>query len=332
MSYATFFSFSSGLARPMLVPHGTLAACLSHLADVERRLGIELETYEGETRWATGRPAAGVDDGELCHVATEHNRFVRFLHGLLSRWSEEARKEKPPIPAAWRKRRWPDPRDVGDYAYETMHGPLPEPETLTPEGAASFWRGLRDIDVPAGRWTGDYYRDRMQHAYEVLRGRESEGVTLNARRSLSPRQAAAVVCLFAEWLDPADLRLDVPNGCDYLASSSDGGYDWCEKCGPMNPDRVGGCRRKACPLLAERDAEEPEFARRWVVKDKDAREYLGRPDAREKHASAESACWRPSVDRLARRFDDRNAAEAAAREAGAASPARRLVVVPLARP
>ena len=108
--------------------------------------------------------------------------------------------------------------------------------------------------MPPERWTDDYFRDRMEHLYEVMRGRESEGVTFDAK-PLTEKQAASIIRIFDQFLDPCDLRLDVPNGRDYLASSSDGGYDWCEKCGPMVWDDVGDCRKRGCPLLKELKAE-----------------------------------------------------------------------------
>lgn len=133
--------------------------------------------------------------------------------------------------------------------------PVDDGEELTPEDAKRFWFGLRELSVPVYKWTADYYRDRMEHVYEVLRGREHEGVTLDKEmkeKPLTPRQAAAVIRLFSEYLDPADLRLDVPWDCDYLASSSDGGYEWCDMCcRPIAPENIGGCRRRGCPLQQE---------------------------------------------------------------------------------
>jgi hypothetical protein len=56
--------------------------------------------------------------------------------------------------------------------------------------------------------------------------RPSSGCRWRVSTVESPKQAAAVVTLFAEYLDDYDMRLDVPNGHDYLASSYNGGYDW----------------------------------------------------------------------------------------------------------
>lgn len=91
--------------------------------------------------------------------------------------------------------------------------------------------------------------------YEVMRGRKSEGVTFD-EKALTPKQTAKVIILFSEFLDHHDIRLDVPNGRDQLASSTDGGYDWCEKCGAMDPDDVPDCRKRGCPLRKELALEE----------------------------------------------------------------------------
>lgn len=131
--------------------------------------------------------------------------------------------------------------------------PPPAPnETLTVEDARSFWHALESrIDVPAQRWTSDYYQERMEHLYEVMRGRPSEGVTFGTK-ALTPKQAAEVVVLFSEFLDDHDIRLDVPLGHDGLRSSADGGYVWCEKCGAITDDDVEACRKRKCPIRAER--------------------------------------------------------------------------------
>jgi hypothetical protein len=112
--------------------------------------------------------------------------------------------------------------------------------------------------VPTERWTAEYYKERMDCLYAVMRGRETEGVSLDVK-ALTVKQAAAVARLFAEFLDPGDNRLDVPHGHDYLASSYDGGYYWCagEDAKPsgcyraVHPDDIGDCRRRKCPLKEE---------------------------------------------------------------------------------
>ena len=226
MSYHVFFGFSTGLAKPIRVPIGTLKGCLAHVAEVERILGYEANQYRDNPRhWRTTKPKDGVSDELFCATASRHNRWVRSFYYDLEEWSKTILRGK-------------------------------DSERLTPKDAARFWHGLQTIEVPPSRWTSDYYRERMEHLYEVMRGRESEGVTLNAKKPLSERQAAAVVTLFSEFFTHGDqLRLDVPNGHDHLASSYDGGYDWCEKCGPISCDdvgeRVANCRRRGCPIKKE---------------------------------------------------------------------------------
>lgn len=316
MSYRVFFSFSSGLRSELPVPQGTLRAIQDHVAWVEDELKIKREEYEGETRWrCLSRPFGDdVSDETLCKVAVAHNSWVRWLYEKFTEWSEAKRQKKAPE-GVWEKQRWVDePWSLVTFG----HKEFPPPERLTPEQAKTFWRALNEISVPPSRWTRELYVDRMEHLYEVMRGREHEGVTFNARESLSPKQAAAVVMLFAEYLDDNDMRLDVPNGHDYLASSYDGGYDWCEKCGPVHPDEGGQCRRKACPLRADRDADEPkEYRRRWVVKDKAAGVYLGCTPGE----------WPDRLDKRVLRLADRDAAVAQAK----LYPKRTLVVVPVRR-
>lgn len=102
-------------------------------------------------------------------------------------------------------------------------------ETITPDDARTFWYGLELLSVTPDRWTSDYYRGRMEHLYEVMRGRANEGVTFNAR-AITTKQAAAVINLLEVYLDRSDLRLEAPKGCDDLASSYYGEYEWCDKC------------------------------------------------------------------------------------------------------
>ncbi len=56
---------------------------------------------------------------------------------------------------------------------------------------------------------------------------------------------------YLSYLDAHDLRLEAPMGCDYLASSSDGGYVWCEKCGAVTEEHLLQCKRRGCPPQKE---------------------------------------------------------------------------------
>lgn len=227
VSYHVYFGFSMGLTRWMWVPKGTLATVINHIKSVENTLGFVSQPVgtEGKSRsWRSTSPKDGISDEVYCHTVEGHNLFIRWFYDLLAQCSD-----KPPARA--------------------------NAERLTKREAQKFWHGLQMLSVPPSRWTRDYYRNRMDHLYEVMRGNQSEGVTFDAEK-LKPKQAAAVVRLFAEFLDKHDLRLDVPNGHDLLKSSYDGGYTWCDKCGPideydLSEQANGGCRRKKCPIRDE---------------------------------------------------------------------------------
>lgn len=222
MSYHVFFEFSTGLAKSMRVPKGTLKYILDNVRETERVMGFEVERREdGGGYWRSTKPANDITDEQYCRTAEAHNDFVRRLYRQMTEW-----QKSPP-----------------------MGG-----ERITPKDAQSFWHALRFIDVPPERWTRDYYVDRMEHLYEVMRGRESEGVSFE-EKPLTAKQAGAVIWLFAHYLDGSDCRLEVPEGRDRLAASDDGGYEWCSTCGAIDPDDVPHklryCRKKKCPLREE---------------------------------------------------------------------------------
>lgn len=218
--YQTFFSLSRGIEKPLRVPRGTAERCRAHVASVEKTLGYVPERYRDNPAHWNKRQALEVTDAVLCDVASRHNRWVRGFYEDLARWSAESCEE----PA----------------------------EFLTNENIQTFWQGLECIEVPPERWTRDYYVDRMEHLYKVMRGNGSEGVSLGTK-ALTPKQAAAVVDLFAVFLDRWDCRLDAPKGYDGLKASDDGGYVWCEKCGPRVYEDAQHCRRRECPVRAEGD-------------------------------------------------------------------------------
>lgn len=229
MSFHVFFDFSVGLAHSIKAPKGTLRSIMDHVEHVEGTLGLKRTRYEDNpVYWDSSDPAyrsgfPDVPDDTLCKTVEEHNDWVRRLYQRLDEW-----REKPPADA----------------------------ETITPEDAQKFWHGLQRLDVKPARWTMEYFRARMESLYEIMRGRENEGVTFGAK-SLTPQQAAAVIRIFDQYLDRHDLRLDVPDGHDYLASSYDGGYDWCEQCGKAkHPDDGAACRKRKCPLAAQARGDE----------------------------------------------------------------------------
>jgi ribosomal protein L40E len=229
MSYQVFFDFSLGLAQRLRVPAGTKKAIIAHVEEVESVLGLKRTQYENNAiHWDNFDPEfmngfPSVDNEVLCNTVLEHNAWVRGCYRDFADWSEKPFKSSKGHTGEW----------------------------ITPKDAKKFWHGFQRLEVGASRWTPDYYIDRMEHLYEVMRGRESEGVTFG-EKALTTKQAAQVINLFSTFLDHADRRLDVPNGYDYLASSYDGGYDWCEKCGPVHPDDADACRKRKCPIRAER--------------------------------------------------------------------------------
>lgn len=230
MSYEVFFDFSTGLAAPLQVPVGTKARYLDHVERLEETLGLKRDQYrDNPVRWAWPYLFEDIDDEVLCVAVEEHNRWVRCAYEDIATWAR---------------------------------APVEGGETLTPEDAAEFWHGFHRLTVEPDRWTEDYYRARMECLYEVMRGRPTEGISLD-EKALSAKQASAVIHLFAEFLDPGDLRLEVPRGCDHLAGSD--AYRWCERCGAVD-DSDGGlsvedCRRRGCPLKKEdREADAREAA------------------------------------------------------------------------
>lgn len=217
MSERVYFSMSSGLKRSVKAPKGSFSAIMKHVRDVEGTLGIQRETYNGVERWDYWAEPfkttfAGFEDELLCRTVEKHNRWVRWIYGRLAAWA--------------------DGRDLG-----------PQTEEITPEDAVTIWPALHTIDVPPDRWTADYYQSRMDHLYEVMRGREDEGVSFD-ERALTPKQAGAVVRLFEKYLGVGDLRLEVIKGEDCLSSGED--YTWCTRCGAVSADQADGCRRRKC--------------------------------------------------------------------------------------
>lgn len=219
MSYHVRFLFSSGLAKPITAPKGTLAKMRTHVAYIEEALGLD-----GAEGWRFPK-YEDVEDKVLCEKALDHNCWVEWVWDRFEAWFREA--------------------------------PRGETETITPEDAATIGHALQPINPPVERWDRRYYRNRMEHLFEVMRGRGSEGVSFD-EKALTPKQAGAVISLFSFYLDSDDIQLEVPKGADKLASSYDGEYEWCEKCGAVWPDDAGDCRKRGCPVRKrwrEKDGE-----------------------------------------------------------------------------
>ena len=250
MSYHVFFSFSTGLTKPMTVPKGTLERIKSEIALTEEILGLKrTPTYtpEGEKQrpgwhWDkisesifvtagdkvdTKLPQWWLDDRardakieRMASRVREHNSFVRRLYEELGEWS----KKKPSGKC----------------------------EKITPKQAQEFWGGLAEIELPRSLWPEEHFRDHMEHLFEVLTKGKSRGTCLDCK-PLDLEQAGALIMLFEDALDEwgYDLRFSVPldenlKPYDFLATSNDGGYDWCSKCGPiLESDFHARCEK--CP-------------------------------------------------------------------------------------
>jgi hypothetical protein len=217
MKFHTYFAFTNGLTESVHVPLGTLQELRNNFKAVEKALGCTIP----ESTWEKNiNPPQPQFDEVLCGSVDRHNKAVIRFYGLVGAKLEQS---------------------VGT-------------EVITPEIAATFWKQLKIIELSPKFWSEDYYRDRMEHLYEVLRGRESEGVTTWSNAKLTPTQAANVINLIASYLEPkhSDLRLDVPKGHDYLASSYDGGYEWCDRCKSAIADSdIGDCKNRRCPLVED---------------------------------------------------------------------------------
>jgi hypothetical protein len=217
VSYKTFFDFSAGLTKTLKVPVGTKESIINHIKTVEAALKIEREKYRDCPEHWKRNDYTDIPDKTLCETAIEHNTWTMWLYDRMIAWAEK------------------------------------EPEVfeeMTNEDFQNYLPALRSITVPAERWTGDYYTRRMEVLYEVMRGRETEGITFDVKK-LTQKQASQVINLFSEFLDRHDRRLAVPKDFDYLASSYDGGYEWCEKCGPITYEHSLECKRRGCPLKKE---------------------------------------------------------------------------------
>jgi len=252
-SMAVFFTFATGIKNPITVPLGLLAHCQEHVRYVEEALGLELgEPYRDNPRhWKRRDEARCEHDKVLCIVASDHNAWIRWLHDSLGRWASEPEWWTKPVPGG-RMALWGADRplvetfDWGTRVTSRYHCALlvplnpdrtPQTEVLTPEQAQTFWHGLQAIDVPVGRWTEEFYRDRMDHLYEVLRGREHEGASIDCD-PLTPEQVADVVWLLdtGGYIPSGGLDLDVPQGCDGLSSADE--YKRCTICGAVDLEEL----------------------------------------------------------------------------------------------
>ena len=216
---ACLYMPSVGLIDTIFAPPGTLVDIQREIDQLQSGLGLRAVRYrDNPPHWGNIEAAIAEvpDDDILCDGVADHNQWVFWMHERL---------------AAWRK------------------SPVPDGAILTPEGSREWVYVLSLLSVPPARWTPKFYRHRMDHAFEVLRGRENEGVTFDAA-PLTVAQTAAVIALFSAWLDPADLRLEVPRGEDRLWDQAE--YEWCDRCGAVTPRSAERCRKRSCPVREDK--------------------------------------------------------------------------------
>lgn len=214
-SVKSFWFFAQGISKSIYAPVGTKAEIETHVEWVETILQIKREKYLDNPEQWTATKYVGIADETLCAVAIEHNRWQRKLFEDFEKWAENQSGEGL--------------------------------EEITPDYAVTFFPALTEIIVPVNRWSRQYYIDRMEVYYEAMRGREAEGIRL-AGKPLTIAQANAVIWLFSHVLDEHDTRLEVPKGHDSLYASDDGGYEWCEKCGPVAWEDAQYCKKRKCPF------------------------------------------------------------------------------------
>lgn len=210
MGFELFFDLAVGFKKPLTAPEGTYRAILKQIRYVESELGFNREKYKDNPwRW-NDTEKEGVTDEAFCEVAEKHNNFVIWLHGKLSEW--------------------------------TARRPDGKTEVITVEQSKDFMPGLRRLDIPFERWTEDHFEKKLTSFYEIVRGRNTDGVSFGAE-PLNEDQAAQVVLLLHEYIighGRFPKEYDVPRGHDYLTNSED--TVWCEQKGwCVHQDDVGEC-------------------------------------------------------------------------------------------
>ncbi len=250
MSVETRLQFTQGLNQPIQVQAGTMAWIARH-----KKMLVEVfELGDEPTDWhwtiheklnTRSVPAShGLDrvparESDAGLLTDKHVREIAAAHRLFldAMWARFSRGSSDPLDG--------------------------ERETITVEQAAEFWPVLTlSVEVPFWRWTAEHYHNRMEHAFSVMLGIESQGEHFD-EDPLTIRQANAVVRVFSRWMDTHDVRLEVPNGRDQLERIDTGAYDWCQFCGAIDEDDVrseaADCERAAeCPLRALFAADEFE--------------------------------------------------------------------------
>lgn len=215
VSHHVMFSFSTGLNKSIKVPKGKCEEIKAAVEWITKEAGLEVEKYmENPPHWKSYTPAKNIKDNRACELVRDHNAWVQRLYKNIAEWSKNPPK---------------------DY------------EEMTPEFASSIWYGLDTLDIPISRWSKEYYKQEMQELFDIMTGSE-DFPTEWGEKKLTPKQAAAVIHLFEEYLDEHDIRLELPKGGDTLLDSDE--YFWCENHGAIPHDEAEETKRGKirCPI------------------------------------------------------------------------------------
>lgn len=176
MSFHVFFDFSTGLAKPIHAPAGTLDRIIAHVEFVEKTLGLD---------WENMKPKESVSDEIYCKTAGRHNRFVRWLYSRFEEWSKKPVENGEVITPDAAKKFWhglhminvPTIRWTKDYYQDRMEhvfnvligdddeGVTLGEKALKPKQAAAvirlfqeYFENTVDLEVPNGCYflTDDY--------------------------------------------------------------------------------------------------------------------------------------------------------------------------------
>lgn len=256
MSFCVFFEFSTGLARPVHAPPGTLEAIFDHIGEVERVFGFEAIRYRDNTpMWRNTAIPADIPNEVACRVVSEHNAWVRQLWHDLSKWfhqppdpfevitPEDAQRfwhclsmlEVPPERWTMEHRAEELGRLVEAMATGERDGVFYDAEPITRPQAEAVAMLLGGHMLEAAEWTADEYAETMDEDFEAMTRGDFRGGTFEAA-PITREQAAEAIALFAQWLDGNDVRLALPKGRSDLARSDEGEYLWCERCGAIHED------------------------------------------------------------------------------------------------
>ncbi|HRQ87533.1 MAG TPA: hypothetical protein PLA50_01975 [Bacteroidia bacterium] len=258
MSYHVYFSFSTSFSRPQRVPKGTLARIWEDIEETEKDLGLKrfhnpLAEGDAEKRWCwrtaeidmlakagpkidTALPEWWLADRERDKRIAEMGSAVRCHNDRVRRLYEHLRE--------WQGKKW-------------KRG---ESERITVEQSLEFWGGLQILDLPRELWDREHFTDHMEHLYELLSTGSSRGKTLEGG-AFDAKRVADLIWLLEGELDQwgFDARFEIPldenlEPYDFIASSYNGGYDWCSKCGPiLSDDFYARCR--VCPHAKKGECE-----------------------------------------------------------------------------